>query len=136
MQIDDPHSWPSLGFKIPDKDKEFSGSDLYFIGFKTDHIEVQRFKNGQRTMFLGSSEFNPVGGPGVPNNGQILEYGKTYHVTAGTIEEKDGVRIILTVNGKNIVDYLDNDKDALRGPGYMGVYVGGGTFTFSPYTGE
>lgn len=136
MRLDDPHSWPSLGFKIPDANKEYSGSDCYFIGFKTDHIEVQRFKDGERTMFLGASDFNPVGGPGVPNNGQVLEYGKTYHVTAGTIEEKDGVRIILTIDGKNIFDYLDNDKDALRGPGYMGVYVGGGTFTFSPYTGE
>lgn len=136
MQIDDPHSWPSLGLKIPDPEKEYSSSDCYFIGFKTDHIEVQRFKDGERTMFLGSSEFNPIGGPGVPNNGQVLEYGKTYHVTVGTIEEDEGVRLILTIDGKNIFDYLDSDEDCLRGDGYLGVYVGGGTFTFTPYSGE
>ncbi len=136
MSINNPHSWPSLAFKVPDLNQEYSTSDCYFFGFKTDHIEVQRFKAGQRTMFLGDASFNPVGGPGVPNNGQILEYGKTYHVTAGTIEEEDGVRLILTIDGKNIVDYKDTDENALRGDGYLSVYVGSGDFTFTPYSGE
>ena len=136
MSINNPHSWPSLAFKVPDLNQEYSTSDCYFFGFKADHIEVQRFKKGQRTMFLGDSSFSPIGGPGVPNNGQILEYGKTYHITAGTIEEEDGVRLILTVDGKNIVDYKDTDENALRGDGYLSVYVGSGNFTFTPYTGE
>ncbi len=136
MSINNPNTWPSIAFKVPDLEQSFSTSDCYFFGFKADHIEVQRFKAGVRTMFLGSAEFKPIGGPGVPNNGQVLEYGKTYHVTAGTIEEEDGVRLILTINGKNIVDYKDTDENALRGDGYMSIYVGPGDFTFTPYTGE
>ncbi len=136
MSINQPHSWPSLAFKVPDLNQEYTTSDCYFFGFKADHIEVQRFKAGQRTMFLGDSSFNPIGGPGVPNNGQVLEYGETYHVTAGTIEEEDGVRLILTINGRNIVDYKDTDENALRGDGYLSIYVGTGDFTFTPYTGE
>lgn len=136
MQIDNPNSWPSLALCAPDKDLDYSKSDCYFIGFKADHIEVQKFKNGERTMFFGESTFNPTGGSGIPNDGQILEYGKTYHVTVGTIEEEEGVRLILTINGSNIIDYLDADENCLRADGHLGVYVGGGTFTFNPYTGD
>ena len=120
-----------MALKVPDKDKQYSNSDCYLIGFKPDFIELQRFKNGQRTMFMGEDSYNPVFGPGFPNNGQVFEYYKTYEIVAGTIEEENGTRIILTVNGKNIIDYLDDDlENCLRGDGYMGLYVGSGTFTF------
>lgn len=131
LRIDGPHSWPSLALKVPDKDKQYSNSDCYMIGFKPDFIELQRFKNGQRTMFMGEDGFNPVFGPGFPNNGDVFEYYKTYEIVAGTIEEENGTRIILNVDGKNIIDYLDDDlENRLTGDGYMGLYVGTGTFTF------
>ncbi len=131
LRIDGPHTWPTLALKIPDKDKNYSNSDCYMIGFKPDFIELQRFKNGERTMFMGEDGYNPVFGPGYPNNGDVFEYYKTYEIVAGTIEEENGTRIILNVDGKNIIDYLDSDmENCLRGDGYMGLYVGTGTFTF------
>ena len=131
LKIEYPHSWPTLAFKIPDKDKQYSNSDCYMIGFKPDYIELQRFNNGNRTMFMGEKKYNPTFGPGLPNNGAVFEYGKVYEITAGTIEEENGTRLILNVNGKNMIDYLDDDlENCLRGDGYVGIYVGNGTFTF------
>lgn len=131
LQIDNPNSWPSLAFKAPDLTKRYVDGDCYFIGFNAEYIEVQRFNKGARTYFIGAEALNPILGTGVPNYGQVLEYGKKHHVVAGTIEEKDGVRIILTVDGKNIVDILDSGEGCLRGEAYFGVYAGSGTFTFS-----
>lgn len=130
LQIDNPNSWPSLAFKVPDLTKRYVDGDCYFIGFNADYIEVQRFNKGARTYFIGAEALGPIAGTGVPNYGQVLEYGKKHHVVAGTIEEKDGVRIILTVDGKNIIDYLDSGEGCLRGDAYFGVYTGAGTFTF------
>ena len=130
--IENPNSWPTLAFKAPDATKRYVNSDCYFIGICPDYIEVQKFVNGARkAYYIGAESLKPSTEFDIPNKGQVFEYGKVHHVTAGTIETDEGVRIILNVDGKNIFDILDDAEDALRGPGYMGIYPGAGTFTFS-----
>ena len=134
MKITNPHSWPSItmgegeGF-------DYSRGSQYLIGFKSDHIEFQKFNLGVRTMFFGDKSFNPVG-PAIPNveGAKIFEYGKTYSIVIGMLEEDGGTRVVLTINGKNVFDYLDKDNN-IRPGGLFGVYNTGG-FTFSPYTGR
>ena len=136
MQINNPNGWPSLTLCAQDIKGDYKTDSTYMIGFKPKYIELQRFNKGTRTMIFGE-EFSPVGGPGVPNpeDNPIFEYGKTYSVIVGALETEEGTRIVLTINGKNVFDFLDTDDNALPASGYFGIY-NPGDFTFSPYSGK
>lgn len=138
LTINNPNDWPSIAIGAANTTQDYRGDYTYLIGFKPDYIELQRFNSGKRTMIFGSDEYSPVGGPGYPNvleNGESLfEYGKRYSVTVGAFDEKNGVRIILTVNGKTIFDYVDTSAGYTTGKGYFGVYAYEGDFTLEPHS--
>lgn len=136
MQINNPNGWPSLTLCAQDLNGTYNSDSTYMIGFKPTYFELQRFNEGTRTMIFGE-EFSPVGGPGVPNpeDNPRFEYGKTYSVIVGALDTEEGTRIVLTVNGENVFDFLDTDENALPASGYFGIY-NPGDFTFSPYTGR
>ena len=116
----------------------YKTDSTYMIGFKADHIELQRFNKGERTMIFGNDPaFTPVGGPGIPNpeDDPVYEYGKTCSVIVGALDTEEGTRVVLTINGENMFDFLDTDENALPASGYFGIY-NPGDFTFSPYSGK
>lgn len=133
MQINASGGWPSLVLGAADLQTGIDGT-CYLIGFKNDILELQRFNDGVRTAIFADASLNPVGGPGYPNKGAVFEYGKKYHITVGRIIEKDGVRIILNIDGKNIFDYLDSSSGYIDGDGYFGVYANSGNIEFTPAT--
>ncbi len=138
MAIHDPNSWPSLVLCAQDRMGSYKNDDCYMIGFKETFIEVQRFNKGVRTMIFGDGEYSPVGGPGIENvkadGSKIYEYGETYSVIVGALDTEEGTRLVLTINGVNMFDFMDTDENALPANGLFGIY-NPGTFTFSPYTG-
>lgn len=137
MQINaESGGWPSLTFRAASYTEAFNATDCYMIGFKDEFLELQRFNNGTRTVIFGDSANGlPLGGPGLPNApDKTLEYGKKYTLQVGAINEEDGVRIILNIDGVNIFNYLDTDKGALRAPGYFGVYARKGNFELTAPT--
>ena len=136
MEIRNPNGWPTLTLRSSERMGSYADSDCYMIGFKKDIIELQRFNKGERTMIFGEDEFLPIGGPGIPNSPEmpLYEYGKKMSVITGVIDTAQGPRIVLTINGRNIFDYVDTDPKAVKKDGYFGVY-NSGDFVFSPYTG-
>ena len=135
MVINSTTGWPSLALCASERMGNYADSNTYMIGFKGDHIEFQRFNMGVRTMIFGDSSFKPVGGPGIPNdpNAPIYKYGERISVVVGALPHpKGGTRIVLTINGKNVFDYHDNDPKACTPNGLFGVYD---NFEFYPYTG-
>ncbi len=137
LMINNPNTWPSIALKCTDINGDYTNAQTYLIGFKPDHFELQRFDHGKRTMLFGDASFNPIYGAGAPNvlNGETMfEYGKRYSVTVGTIDEEDGVRVVLIVNGKPVYDYLDTAEGHIKGSGYMGMYAFSGDFTILPFT--
>ena len=135
MKINASGGWPSLVLGAADLEKGIDGT-CYLIGFKNDILELQRFNNGVRTAIFADASLNPAGGPGYPNKGTVFEYGKKYHITVGRIMEKDGVRVILNIDGKNIFDYLDSADGYIDCDGYFGVYANSGNIEFTPVTGR
>jgi len=131
LAIDETSSgWPSFAFSVDGNG--YASGDIYMIGFKNDIIELQRFNKGERTVIFGAVDgFVSVGGQGIPNN-DIFEYKKTYNVTMGTIEEENGTRIILNIDGVNIFDYLDESPKRLKGPYYPLVYARTSNFFLQP----
>ena len=84
--------------------------------------------------------YNPIGGDAFTNSyksfistSKYYQYGSSVNVTVGTIDEAEGVRIVLLIKDKEVFDYLDRDSD-LKGDGYLGIYEWNGNFTVSPYS--
>lgn len=141
MKIDAGNSWP--GFTICDSDpmSDYTKNDCYMISFKSTFVEVQKFNEGKRTVIFGDKigTARPIGGPGIPNvDGAVLEYGKRYSVVVGALETEEGTRLILNLNGKNVMDFTDGNSNRLAAHGHFATYnpttSNGGT-TYWPYSG-
>jgi len=137
MAVNPGSSWPSIAFCDSDMMGSYASNDCYMIGFKSDHIEFQKWNQGVRTMIFGNSE-NPIAGPGIPNTGDnnIFGYNERVSVVVGAIKEDAGTRVILNINGKNIIDYMDTGDKALKDSGFLVVYnPAPGGMVFYPYSG-
>lgn len=141
MVITSGGGWPSIMLCADDKMKTGTSSQtVYLIGFMPDFIEVQRFINGERTYFLGDdATLTPLVGPGIPNYDRSLyeHDGERVSVVVGAIEgENGGTRLVLTINGKNVLDFTDTDAEAIPPKGIFGVFTQKeGSFKFYPYSG-
>ena len=134
MKLEDTNSWPSLIFRQQELDKRYTQTDCYLISFLDNMIQLQKFINGARRAIYSQNEFAPKAGGAISNeDGKVVSVGKEHKVTAGTVVEENGVRIVLIVDGKTVFDYLDEEDNAIRDAGYFGIYAGeNGNFTFSP----
>jgi len=132
LKISPATTWPTLTLCASDRMGTYSNDDTYMFGFKSNHIEVQRFNKGKRTMLFGE-DYSPIAGPGIPNPSDkpLYKYNETFSVIIGAIEHPDGTRLVLTINGVNVLDYVDTSEDAIKPGGLFGVYD---QFTFAPYS--
>ncbi|MBQ3118673.1 MAG: S-layer homology domain-containing protein [Clostridia bacterium] len=136
VEVQPGSSWPSFAICDNDAMGKYSSNDCYMIGFKSDHIEFQRFNGGVRTMIFGNS-YNPIGGNGIPNEegNKILEYNKRYSVVIGALETEAGTRVILNINGKNVIDFTDDTTGKIQARGYFVVYnPAPGGMVFYPFS--
>lgn len=138
MEINPGNGWPSIAFCSPTTKGDYNQNNNYMIGFKSEFIELQRWVGGVRKYFFGSANLNPVSGEGYPTVGENPDfaYNKRVSVIVGALDTPEGTRLVLTINGKNIFDYIDNSTDRLPAEGYFALYnpAPGGT-TIYPFTG-
>ena len=123
------------------KSQAFNMGTCYLFGFGTELIELQKRHYGEHCTILGYGANTFGGGHGKPNeyNGDILiEQGKRYSITIGTIREENGNRCIFIINGVPVFDYVDDSPAwsfvTETGDGYLG-FSGGQEFVLLPYTG-
>lgn len=132
--IEDGTGWPTIAIGHKTTTSDYNKDECYMFGFKIDYLEVQKFIKGKRTYLYGN-DLEAVHGVGPVNTGgKILAYDKRYSVVMGALKTDEGTRIILTINGKNIIDFVDTDNP-LDASGYIVSYnkAPGGT-TFYPFT--
>ncbi|MBR6728712.1 MAG: Ig-like domain-containing protein, partial [Clostridia bacterium] len=124
-------SWPSIAFRQQaNLGYADAGNALYMLSFSKGTVDLQRFNRGVRTGILYSGAADIItGGPALP---LALERGKTYKVQAGAINEENGVRIIVNIDGKNVINFLDTVEGCIKEPGYFGVYCTSGSMDFAP----
>ncbi|MDF2925199.1 MAG: hypothetical protein K0R57_4113 [Paenibacillaceae bacterium] len=130
--VSTPSGWPSFQFRGESSTKTVNevGNAGYIIVVKPTEIELQRFNNGVRTVIFGNLAGNPsIAGRAYPNN--ILSYGQTARIQCGAVNGPDGVRLIFTVNGVRVFDYLDTGENRITAPGYFGIVSRSGTMTLS-----
>lgn len=137
INIDNQGGWPSIQFRMQEGNKTANNSTGYIMVIKESEIELQRFNGGSRRVFFGDVEGAlAFGGKAYPNGPNVLPYKKTVHVQAGAMNEASGVRLVLTVDGKRIFDYLDTDAGRITQPGYFGIVSRNGTVTATPHSQE
>ncbi|MDF2924861.1 MAG: hypothetical protein K0R57_3775 [Paenibacillaceae bacterium] len=127
MKINAVSGWPSIVLRVQNPYKDFTAADnsLYMICFKPGFLELQRFTGGQRSMIYGEiSGVGSVVGASVPSP---LSYNENHFVQAGAINEANGVRIVLYVDGQNVFSYLDTDAQRIASDGYWGLYARSGS---------
>lgn len=134
MTMHNTNSWPSIAFAQTDNTSRYTEADCYLISFCEDVIQLQKFIKGGRNVIYAQDSLYPKSGGAIFNKGgSVVSDDKTYSVTVGTINEEDGVRIILIIDDKTIIDYLDKEASALTEDGYLGIYSGpDGSFTLEP----
>ena len=123
MKINDKvvGDWPCLVFRSQKTDMQFDAAlnSSYVFVFGNDNVEFHRFNNGVRTQFYG-----PVAGVttifGEPLKTDAVKFGENNKVKLTTKNEGDGVRIILNINGEEVINVLDNYEGAITEPGYIG----------------
>jgi redox-sensing transcriptional repressor len=60
----------------------------------------------------------------------IVDYVEDNDIELTTRNEDGGVRIILTINGIEIINILDDDPNAIKDPGYLGIFEPGAAITY------
>ncbi|WP_168123955.1 Ig-like domain-containing protein [Paenibacillus sp. HB172176] len=129
MTIEAEAGWEAITFR-----NQQLGSpliDTYAVVIKPNEIELHRFNNGTRTVIFGSvNGLTSLGGEAYPND--VLPFGVKKRVQVGAINEEDGVRIVLNVDGRNIFYYLDKQADRIQSEGYFTVMARYGNVLIGP----
>lgn len=129
MSLDQQAMWPGFCFRNTYNEGITENNSFYLICFANSGIELQRYNGEVRTSLYCNLLPNERIGPTHP---MILEAGRTYHVQAGAFTEEDGVRIILNIDGVNIMNYLDEAENRIEDEGYFGLRVNKTTMNLAP----
>lgn len=129
MSLSKQATWPSITLRnqvLADGFSDFNS--FYIFCFAKTGIELQRFNGQERTSIFCDLLPNSRIGKTHPF---IFEAGKKYHVQIGTFNEENGVRIILNIDGENVINYLDETEGRISEPGYLGLMINSTTMSLT-----
>ena len=132
MEIAPGSSWPAFTICDSDAMGRYTSNDCYMFIFNKDNVELNRYNEGAKTAIFSSNGKGAVSGPSALTDG-IFAYNKRVSIVAGAEQQENGNRIVLNINGKNIIDYFDDSDDRIPAFGYFVVYNpdnDGGGITF------
>ena len=121
--------WPSIIFRAQSTNKCVAlGETGYIICLKETGIELQRFNGSARTVFFGNVEgctsiFGDIISPNPLADNELHE------ISVGALNEDDGVRLVMYIDGEEIFNVLDTSENAITNGGYFGL-VGFGNEPF------
>lgn len=135
MTINATTSWYALMFGKQSPTASYTADNNYVLVISSGAIELHRFNYGPRTVIYGNlPNYTSLAGDAIPNT--MLPFNVKKRVQLGTFEEEGGVRIIVKVEGQEIINYLDTAAEAIRGDGYLGVIARSGSITLSEHVVE
>lgn len=123
--------WPSITFRNKYTHTEYTGVEgsCYIVVFNPGVIEFHRFNEGQRTQFYGPlANFEAKFGGAIQSD--AFKYMEDNDIELTTKNEDGGVRIILKINGEEVINVLDNFPGAITEPGYLGLFEPGAAVTY------
>ena len=113
--------WPTILLRSKEMNvNPLYGNTAYFIGLKPDCVELQMFKNSQRYLYYGTIEgTEAIAGEAIKN--VYFKFRERNNIKAGAVNEENGTRIIVIINGIQVINYLDTTDNAIKDSGYFGV---------------
>jgi len=111
--LTDAHNWIGIGLR-GDSEKGIydNGNDDYFLAIKENKIEVQRNSGGSSII----QEFENT----------MLDFGKWHDVQFGVINLGTAQMIVLNVDGKEILKYVDESTSQIKRKGEFLLYCAKG----------
>lgn len=108
MKLASIEQWPILSMQEePNVNWRFTNN--YALVIQQGTIELQKYTPDKMYSIVQSVE----------NNGVYVQ-GDTWHDYAcGSFATKDGVRVVIMIDGKIVIDYLDTNADAIYGERYF-----------------
>ena len=96
-----------------------SGTGYVFVFGDETGLELHRFNNGVRTQIYGDLvQYQALGGAAIKGK---FTWGQEYDVEVGALTEENGVRLILRINGEEVINFLDDQEGAITAPGYFDI---------------
>ncbi len=134
IEADD--GWPTILLRAKSFDvNPLSGNTAYFIGLKPDCVELQMFKDSQRYLYYGTlSGYDAIAGEAIQNT--YYRFRERNNIKIGALTEENGVRIIVVINGMQVINYLDTTENAIQEKGYFGVICYDGKMVLDESSGK
>ena len=129
LTMDKQAVWPSFTIANTEPAVGFNETNTFYIFcLAKTGIELQRFNGNTRTsIFCNLLPATRIGA----THPMILEAGRKYHFQVGTFEEENGTRIVLNIDGKNIMNYVDETEGRAPAVGYFGMMINNTTFNIT-----
>ena len=121
MSLDAVGTWPSIVLRAQSTETGVAlGASGYIICMGDKGLQVQRFNGNTRTVFYGTvSGFTPMYGPDIYPHALS---DRAYHeIQIGALNEEDGVRLVMYIDGEEVYNCLDTGEDAIKEAGYFGM---------------
>lgn len=128
--------WPTILLRAQSMNvNPLSGNTAYFVGLKEDCVELQMFKNSQRYLYYGTLDgYDAVAGEAIKNT--FYRYNERNNIKVGALNEENGVRIIVIINGMQVMNYLDTTENAITQRGYFGAICYDGKMVLDEASGK
>ena len=131
-------AWPAIVLRA-ESDKSYVSADMvdgYMFEFATDGIAFDRFNDNLRYQIYGGLPESGKCTNIIKQGGRIQNsswtLGEEHEIQMGAIADGDDVRLLLYVDGAEVINYLDlGANKAISEPGYFGLIGRNETFTLS-----
>lgn len=133
-------SWPALVLRAQSADKAVSGGETgYIICMGSSGIELHRYIGGMRYQIYGDVQEGISCTNVCKQGGKITNSPWTLNaehaIQVGAIADGDDVRVILKIDGTEVINYADKGADgAISTSGYFGIVGRNETFTLTKDT--
>lgn len=123
MKVEDyqPGDYPIITIRNQGEESYASG---YTIVIKESMIELQKYAGvTQEMLFIGSKD-DPNGTYGPAFDNETFKMGVENLIEVGSFNESNGVRIILKINGVEVINFVD-ELNPIEQHGFLSFYTGG-----------
>lgn len=129
LSMDRTAVWPSITLGATEEAVGFNETNSFYIFcLAKTGIELQRFNGNTRTsIFCNLLPATRIG----PTHPMILTPNQKYHFQVGLFDEPEGTRIVLNIDGKNIINYVDETEGRVDATGFFGLMINNTTFNIT-----
>jgi hypothetical protein len=114
-------NWPSIVFRnqSPSEGFDSKNNDCYIMVLNPGKVELHRFNGGVRTQFYGDvADTEQKCGPTISSD--AFKFGAKNKMQITCKNTDDGVKIIVNINGTEVINIIDNYPGAITNAGYFG----------------